>query len=139
MLAAFSVPNLEKWGYTNSTLFINPNQPEFQAKDYNEDDYTEQAINRKIAWLYSTNPYNKGNIQGVYSALDAYSQGQYWTQASDGSQVQSQSTETGAPSSFVQSNSAWTTIATASPVSSQAGTSSQGHQDHDSPSPSPSG
>lgn len=85
MLVAFSVPNLEKWGYTNSTLFIDPNQPEFQGKPFNSDDFTEEAINDRIAWLYSTNPYNRGNIAGVYSALDAYSQGQYWTQGSGGS------------------------------------------------------
>ena len=83
MLVAFSIPNLEKWGYTNNTLFIDPLQPEFQGKDYNSDDYTEEAINNKIAWLYSTDPYNHGNVEGVYSAIDAYEQGEYWTQGSD--------------------------------------------------------
>jgi bilirubin oxidase len=81
MLVAFSVPNLEKWGYTNETMFLDPNQPEFKARNFNSDDFTEDAINSKIAFLYSTNPYNKGNVDGVYAALDAYSQGQYWTQS----------------------------------------------------------
>ncbi|KAF1967206.1 hypothetical protein BU23DRAFT_573382 [Bimuria novae-zelandiae CBS 107.79] len=71
------VPNLEKWGYTNSTLFIDPLQPEFHAKQYDSDDFTEEAINERIAWLYNTNPYNRGNIKGVYSALDTYSRGNY--------------------------------------------------------------
>ncbi|KAL1593135.1 hypothetical protein SLS60_010742 [Paraconiothyrium brasiliense] len=134
MLVAFSVPNLEKWGYTNSTLFLDPNEPEFQGKNVNSDDFTEDAINKKIAWLYSTNPYNKGNINGVYSALDAYAQGQYWTQVPDQDQGKSTgkgqsawSTPTGKPSSFGSPNSAWITLAssiTATPDSSQAASSS---------------
>lgn len=71
MLVALNVTNLEKWGYTNSTLFIDPKQPEFQARDFNSDDFTDEAINNRIAWLYSTNPYNKGNVSAVYAALDA--------------------------------------------------------------------
>lgn len=84
MLVEFSVPNLEKWGYTNNTLFIDPLQPEFQAKYYNEGDYTAEAINDKIAWLWSTNPYNHGNVEGVYAAIDAYEQGEILTQAKRG-------------------------------------------------------
>lgn len=84
MLVAFSVPNLEKWGYTNDTLFIDPLQSEFQARPFNSDDFTEEAINNKIAWLYSTDPYNHDKVHDVYAALDAYSKGQYWTQSYQG-------------------------------------------------------
>ncbi|KAF1962331.1 bilirubin oxidase [Byssothecium circinans] len=67
MLVAFNVTNLEKWGYTNDTLFINPMEEQFRPKPYNAADYTENAIMKKIAWFYSTNAYNKGNV-AVYSA-----------------------------------------------------------------------
>ncbi|KAK7185153.1 hypothetical protein DPSP01_000731 [Paraphaeosphaeria sporulosa] len=127
MLVAFSVPNLEKWGYTNSTLFIDPNQPEFKGKDFNSDDFTEEAINSKIAWLYSTNPYNKGNIAGVYSALDAYSQGQYWTQAPDGDHAQPTGGDQSADSTPTGSPSAWTTlVSSATQVPESSGLSGYG-------------
>ena len=120
MLVAFSVPNLEKWGYTNSTLFIDPLQPEFQARSYSSDDSTEEAINKKIAWLYSTDPYNHDNIAGIYSALDAYSKGEYWTQSSND-----------------MPSSAWTTlktVVTTPPASIQVTSSGTGHV---TPVPSP--
>ncbi|KAF2643829.1 bilirubin oxidase [Massarina eburnea CBS 473.64] len=76
MLVAFNVTNLAKWGYTNDTLFIDPMEEEFRPKPYNAADYTEDAIMKKIAWFYSTNAYNHGNIAGVYSAIDDGGQAQ---------------------------------------------------------------
>ena len=73
MLVAFNVTQLENWGYTNDTRFIDPENPEFAAKDQNPEDYTTEAILKKVAWFWSTDAYNKGNVDGVYSALDAYS------------------------------------------------------------------
>lgn len=72
MLVAFNVTELAKWGYDNSTIFIDPMQPEFRPVNYNKADYTKEAILKKIEWLYSTNAYNHGDVAGVYSALDAY-------------------------------------------------------------------
>ncbi|KAH7132250.1 Cupredoxin [Dendryphion nanum] len=77
MMAAFNVTQLAKWGYDNSTLFIDPMQPEFRPKAINAADFTEDAIRQKLAWFYSTNAYNGGNVAEVYSALDAYSSGPF--------------------------------------------------------------
>lgn len=82
MLDAFNVTSLAKWGYTNDTLFIDPLQPEFRPQDYSESAYTRSAIEAKLAWLWSTDPYNHGNVQGVEAALSAYSKGIILTQAS---------------------------------------------------------
>ncbi|KAF2865147.1 bilirubin oxidase [Massariosphaeria phaeospora] len=75
MLVAFNVTQLEKWGYDNSTIFIDPMQPEFRPKDIKSEDYTEDAILKKLEWFFSTNAYNKGDVSAVYSALDAYATG----------------------------------------------------------------
>ncbi|KAF2269945.1 Cupredoxin [Lojkania enalia] len=76
MLVAFNVTQLPNWGYDNSTIFIDPLTPEFRPKDINSEDYTKDAIMSKLAWFYSTNAYNGGNVAGVYSALDGYEAGQ---------------------------------------------------------------
>ncbi|KAJ4305895.1 hypothetical protein N0V90_001428 [Kalmusia sp. IMI 367209] len=127
MLVAFNVSNLAKWGYTNDTEFIDPMQPEFRPKDYNSDDFTEGAIKKKIRWLYSTDPYNHGNIQGVYSALDAGLKGEQLTQESESQQQQQTSAQSvsqtyGAGSSQGMPSHAWTTLA--SPANSQTASSS---------------
>lgn len=75
MLVAFNVTQLEKWGYTNDTVFIDPMEPEFRPKPYNAADYTDEAIRKKIAWFYSTDAYNHGDVAGVYSAIDTYAAG----------------------------------------------------------------
>jgi bilirubin oxidase len=82
MLVAFNITQLANWGYDNSTLFIDPMQPEFRPKDYNEADYTDEAIDKKLAWFYSTNAYNHGDVKAVYSCLDAYASGVNCTQTS---------------------------------------------------------
>lgn len=69
MLGAFNVTQLSKWGYTNDTLFIDPMEPAFRPKNYTRSVSTEASIKRKISWFYSTNPYNKGNVEGVFRAL----------------------------------------------------------------------
>ncbi|KAF2122934.1 bilirubin oxidase [Lophiotrema nucula] len=61
MLVAFNVTQLEQWGYTNDTRFIDPENPEFAARDQNQEDYTTEAILKKVAWFWSTDAYNKGN------------------------------------------------------------------------------
>jgi hypothetical protein len=75
MLVAFNVTQLEKWGYTNETVFIDPMQPEFRPKSANDADNTDEAIRSKIAWFWSTDPYNHGDISGVESAIAAYATG----------------------------------------------------------------
>ena len=59
MMVAFNVTNLEKWGYGNTTVFIDPMQPEFRPKDVDSADYTEGAIRSKLDWFYSLNAYNE--------------------------------------------------------------------------------
>ncbi|KAF2822088.1 Cupredoxin [Ophiobolus disseminans] len=59
MLVAFNVTNLAKWGYDNSTLFIDPMEPQFRPKNINADDFTEEAIHKKLDWFWSLNAYNR--------------------------------------------------------------------------------
>jgi bilirubin oxidase len=75
MLVAFNITQLEKWGYTNDTRFIDPMEPEFRPKNFDPADYTTDAILKKLDWFYSTDAYNQGNLAGISSALDAYSTG----------------------------------------------------------------
>ncbi|KAF2740193.1 Cupredoxin [Polyplosphaeria fusca] len=85
MLVAFNVSQLAEWGYSEDTQFIDPMTPEFRPKDVNPDDYTTAAIMAKLAWFYSTNAYNRGNVEGVYSELEAYSAGNYGQESSTSS------------------------------------------------------
>ena len=75
MLVAFNITQLERWGYTNDTRFIDPMEPEFRPKTYDPADYTTDAILKRLDWFYSTDAYNQGNLAGISSALDAYSTG----------------------------------------------------------------
>lgn len=50
---------LEKWGYDNTTLFIDPMEPRFRPKDITAEAYTETAIFEKLDWFYHTNAYNR--------------------------------------------------------------------------------
>ena len=59
MLVAFNVTQLEKWGYDNTTIFIDPMEPKFRPKDVNPEDYTEEAIYKKLDWFYSLDAYNQ--------------------------------------------------------------------------------
>lgn len=59
MLVAFNVTQLEKWGYDNTTMFIDPMEPQFRPKDIKNADYTESAIRKKLDWFYQTNAYNR--------------------------------------------------------------------------------
>ncbi|RMZ70364.1 bilirubin oxidase [Pyrenophora seminiperda CCB06] len=59
MLTAFNVTQLDKWGYDNTTIFIDPMEPRFRPKDVNTEDYTEEAIEKKLDWFYSLDAYNQ--------------------------------------------------------------------------------
>jgi bilirubin oxidase len=59
MLVAFNVTNLEKWGYDNSTLFIDPMEPAFRPKNIIVEDITEVAIREKLEWFWRLDAYNR--------------------------------------------------------------------------------
>ncbi|KAF2502383.1 Cupredoxin [Lophium mytilinum] len=59
MLVGFNVTQLGKWGYDNSTHFIDPMEPEFRPQPQNPDAYSEDAIQKKLAWFYSTDAYDE--------------------------------------------------------------------------------
>jgi len=59
MLVAFNVTQLDKWGYDNTTIFIDPMEPQFRPKDVNPEEYTEEAIFDKLDWFYSLDAYNQ--------------------------------------------------------------------------------
>ncbi|KAF2181919.1 bilirubin oxidase [Zopfia rhizophila CBS 207.26] len=72
MLVAFNVTSLAKWGYDNSTHFINPMEPEFRPKDIKPEDFTEEAIMKKLEWFYNTDAYEQSKEYEIVSALDSY-------------------------------------------------------------------
>lgn len=59
MLVAFNVTQLEKWGYDNSTLFIDPLEPVFRPKVISEEDFTEISVCKKLDWFWSLDAYNQ--------------------------------------------------------------------------------
>ncbi|CAI6332265.1 unnamed protein product [Periconia digitata] len=71
MLVAFNVTQLSEWGYTDDAIFIDPMEPQFRPTWYDAAAETEAAIKSKIAWLYGKDPYNKGDIKGVWQALSS--------------------------------------------------------------------
>lgn len=64
MLVGFNVTQLGKWGYGSDTHFIDPMEPEFRPKPQNQADSTEDAIQKKLAWFYSTDAYEGPKSQG---------------------------------------------------------------------------
>ncbi|KAH7068185.1 bilirubin oxidase [Paraphoma chrysanthemicola] len=59
MLVAFNVTNLAKWGYDGSTVFIDPMEPAFRPKNITPEDFTNEAIRKKLEWLWGLNAYNR--------------------------------------------------------------------------------
>ncbi|KAF2028812.1 bilirubin oxidase [Setomelanomma holmii] len=59
MLVAFNVTNLAKWGYDADTVFIDPMDPSFRAKDIVPQDFTDEAIREKLEWFWNLNAYNR--------------------------------------------------------------------------------
>lgn len=59
MLVAFNVTNLAKWGYNESTVFIDPMEPAFRPKDVKPEDFTEDAIRKKLEWFWNLNAYER--------------------------------------------------------------------------------
>jgi len=59
MLVAFNVTNLEKWGYNESTLFIDPMEPAFRPKNISPEDFTDDAIQTKLDWFWGLDAYNR--------------------------------------------------------------------------------
>lgn len=75
MLVAFNVTNLAKWGYDESTLFIDPMESAFRPKNIDPADFTDDAIRRKLEWFWSLNAYNRTSTtlanrkRGLYDTL----------------------------------------------------------------------
>jgi bilirubin oxidase len=59
MLVAFNVMNLTKWGYDESTLFINPMEPSFRPKNIDPAGFTNEAIRKKLDWFWGLNAYSR--------------------------------------------------------------------------------
>lgn len=59
MLVAFNVTQLAKWGYKEDTIFIDPMAPEFRPKEINPDDFTDNAIRKKLDWFWSLDAYDR--------------------------------------------------------------------------------
>jgi bilirubin oxidase len=59
MLVAFNVTNLAKWGYDNSTVFIDPMQLEFRPKDIHAEEFSDDAVREKLNWFWSLDAYNR--------------------------------------------------------------------------------
>jgi bilirubin oxidase len=65
MMVAFNVTNLAKWGYDESTQFVDPMEPIFRPKDINPEDFTDHAIRKKLNWFWNFNAYNRTAAKGT--------------------------------------------------------------------------
>jgi bilirubin oxidase len=59
MLVAFNVTNLAKWGYNETTVFIDPMETDFRPKTIVPADFTDEAVRKKLDWFWSLNAYNR--------------------------------------------------------------------------------
>ncbi|KAH3913543.1 hypothetical protein HBH56_104400 [Parastagonospora nodorum] len=59
MLVAFNVTNLAKWGYDETTVFIDPMEPVFRPKDITPQGFTDEVIRQKLEWFWSLNAYRR--------------------------------------------------------------------------------
>jgi Cft2 family RNA processing exonuclease len=69
MMAAFNVSVLEDLGY-NETHYIDPMEQRWRAKLEDSADFTDAAIEQRIQFMASFQPYNK--VAEVFSVLDDY-------------------------------------------------------------------
>ncbi|KAF2851790.1 Cupredoxin [Plenodomus tracheiphilus IPT5] len=75
MLVAFNVTQLEQWGYDSDTLFIDPMEPAFRPKNVVPEDYTDEAIKKKLEWFLSSNAYNQTSVTFRYCPE---AESEYW-------------------------------------------------------------
>lgn len=93
MMAAFNVTQIEDFGYKkNETLFIDPMEPKWRAKDINPADFTDQAIQSKLAQFDAIDGYR--DAEQIEDALEAY-----WSTASTGFQTSTKPASSTATSS----------------------------------------
>lgn len=69
MMAAFNVSYLADLGYSE-THYIDPMDPQWQARPQKAEDFTPDAVRERIEWLASFQPYNK--VEEVESVLRDY-------------------------------------------------------------------
>jgi bilirubin oxidase len=77
MLAAFNVTELTDLGYPEKTFFIDPMEPRYQAKNFNDNDFaqrtgdfSDQAIFDKMTFFANLDAY--AHEAGAEAALEAY-------------------------------------------------------------------
>lgn len=70
MMAAFNVTSLADFGYPETTRLIDPMDQRFRAKPITSGDFTESAIQAKLAQFDSLNVYD--NIPQIEEALVDY-------------------------------------------------------------------
>jgi bilirubin oxidase len=70
MMGAFNVSVLQDFGYTEKTKFIDPMEPRWRSKPIVPEDFTDDAIQQKLALFSSLEAYEK--VEEVESALAAY-------------------------------------------------------------------
>ncbi|KAB2577214.1 Bilirubin oxidase [Lasiodiplodia theobromae] len=94
MMAAFNVSQIENFGYNkNETLFIDPMEPKWRAKDINPADFTDQAIQSKLAQFDAVDGGYR-DAEQIEDALEAY-----WSTASTGFQTSTKPASSTATSS----------------------------------------
>lgn len=70
MMAAFNVTQLADFGYPETTKFIDPMEPRWRAKPITPADFTDQAVQGRLAQFAALNAYS--DVANVESALEAY-------------------------------------------------------------------
>ncbi|KAL0253072.1 hypothetical protein SLS55_010522 [Diplodia seriata] len=116
MMAAFDVDKLEDFGYNkNETLFLDPMDPQWRAKDITEADFTDEAIQSKLAAFAAVDSY--ADQHEVESLLEAY-----WSTASTGFQTVTTSSKTTSATATTSKSAATTTSANTATITSSSTT-----------------
>lgn len=106
MMGAFNVSSLEDYGYDQKeTLFIDPMESRWRAKDYKDEDFSDKAIQDKLEAFAKINRYN--DVDKIEKALE-----NYWLTAPTGFKTSTVSSTT----STTTAAATTTTAATTSPA-----------------------
>jgi hypothetical protein len=113
-----AVTNLGDWGYPETTIFIDPMEQKYRAKDVNSADFEEGKIQEKLQWFYLMDAYK--DPHKVEEALASY-----WANGGKPASKTTLSTSTIAASSSTKPPSSTRPAPTTKPVSSTRASSTR--------------
>ncbi|EKG20523.1 Multicopper oxidase type 1 [Macrophomina phaseolina MS6] len=117
MMAAFNVSTLSDYGYDQKeTLFIDPMESRWRAKDVKTEDFTTDAIQSKLAAFAEINRYK--DVAKIESALE-----NYWKTAPTGFKISTTSSTPSSTAATSTASSSGSNTSITAPIQSPATTS----------------